>query len=115
MAGGEFRFGTASIYMAGGEPIRLSCTSHKRVITWLRFCEVGSRFSRTSAEFIVRARGKLGLAGSVSCFALDQHHAGDQSYLVLGFQLFCRLARFKVHVPSIGLNNPSKLGSTHWP
>src|SRR6478609_7350368 len=37
MAGGEFRFGTASIYIAGLESIRPPGTSHKRVITWLRF------------------------------------------------------------------------------
>src|SRR3954447_6336192 len=44
MAGGEFRFGTASIYIAGLESIRPRGTSHKRVITWLRFETVRSSF-----------------------------------------------------------------------
>src|SRR3954451_4801546 len=44
MGGGEFRFGTASIYIAGLESIRPRGTSHKRVITWLRFETVRSSF-----------------------------------------------------------------------
>src|SRR3954449_2928108 len=44
MAGGAFRFGTASIYIAGLESIRPRGTSHKRVITWLRFETVRSSF-----------------------------------------------------------------------
>src|SRR4051812_39851071 len=43
MAGGEFRFGTASIYMAEAESIWLPGTSHKCDITWLRFCGVYRR------------------------------------------------------------------------
>jgi hypothetical protein len=37
MAGGEFRFGTASMYMAEHEHIWRQSTSIKKDITWLRF------------------------------------------------------------------------------
>src|SRR5271166_4091953 len=37
IAGGEFRFGTASIYMMKHEHIRTRRTSIKYEITWLRF------------------------------------------------------------------------------
>ncbi len=47
MAGGEFRFGTASIYMVVWVPTRLGSTSHERAITWLRFSMVSSDFSQT--------------------------------------------------------------------
>src|SRR3954463_13003039 len=62
MAGGEFRFGTASIYMAQRDNIQPNRTSQMRVITWTRFRRPQRHFLSTSAAFIVSARGKLGLA-----------------------------------------------------
>src|SRR3954466_6647211 len=61
MAGGEFRFGTASIYMAQRDNIQPNRTSQMRVITWTRFRRPQRHFLSTSAAFIVSARGKLGL------------------------------------------------------
>src|SRR3954452_13653256 len=63
MAGGEFRFGTASIYMAQRDNIQPNRTSQMRVITWTRFRRPQRHFLSTSAAFIVSARGKLGLGG----------------------------------------------------
>src|ERR1700742_3981579 len=62
MAGGEFRFGTASIYMAREEPLRPRSTNHEAVITWPRFGWNRSHFARTSADLTVSTKGKLGLA-----------------------------------------------------
>src|SRR3954452_11037766 len=62
MPGGEFRFGTASIYMAQRANIQPNRTSQMRVITWTRFRRPQRHFLSTSAAFIVSARGKLGLA-----------------------------------------------------
>src|SRR3954447_10378136 len=61
MAGGEFRFGTASIYMAQRDNIQPNRTSQMRVTTWTRFRRPQRHFLSTSAAFIVSARGKLGL------------------------------------------------------
>src|SRR3954465_1482992 len=61
MPGGEFRFGTASIYMAQRANIQPNRTSQMRVITWTRFRRPQRHFLSTSAAFIVSARGKLGL------------------------------------------------------
>src|ERR1700734_726873 len=65
MAGGEFRFGTASIYMAKGEPIRCSGTNHDVVITWPRSGCCSGHSARTFASLVVSARGKLGLGSHV--------------------------------------------------
>src|SRR3954466_13653740 len=62
MAGGEFRFGTASIYMAQRANIQPNRTSQMRVTTWTRFRRPQRHFLSTSAAFIVSARGKLGLS-----------------------------------------------------
>src|SRR3954465_9174429 len=64
MAGGEFRFGTASIYMAQRDNIQPNRTSQMRVITWTRFRRPQRHFLSTSAAFIVSARGKLGLGSA---------------------------------------------------
>src|SRR3954451_16190051 len=64
MAGGEFRFGTASIYMAQRDNIQPNRTSQMRVTTWTRFRRPQRHFLSTSAAFIVSARGKLGLGQS---------------------------------------------------
>src|SRR3954463_5638071 len=66
MAGGEFRFGTASIYMAQRDNIQPNRTSQMRVITWTRFRRPQRHFLSTSAAFIVSARGKLGLGGGTA-------------------------------------------------
>src|SRR4051812_27882277 len=64
MAGGEFRFGTASIYMAQRDNIQPNRTSQMRVTTWTRFRRPQRHFLSTSAAFIVSARGKLGFTAS---------------------------------------------------
>src|SRR5580692_10463871 len=63
MAGGEFRFGTASIYMAKQKPIRFPGTNHQSVITWPRFGQFHDHSAGISAGLIVSTRGKLGLVG----------------------------------------------------
>jgi 4-pyridoxate dehydrogenase len=50
IAGGESRFGTASIYITELDAIRPHGTTHKGVITWLRFWMRRGSFSRTSAD-----------------------------------------------------------------
>src|SRR4051812_6753939 len=60
MAGGEFRLGTDSIYMADDEHIRRKGTSPKFWITWLRFQRKYATLE--SFQLVVRiARRKLGL------------------------------------------------------
>src|ERR1700741_3485199 len=61
MAGGEVRFGTASIYMAAWKSIRSCGTNHISVITWLRHRRFSRHAARTSAGLTVSGRGKLGL------------------------------------------------------
>src|SRR5690348_12813220 len=61
MAGGEFRLGTASIYMAQGDSFRPCRKSRICVNTWTRFRRPQRRSPSTAAAFIVSARGKLGL------------------------------------------------------
>src|ERR1700722_12360030 len=61
MAGGEFRFGTASIYMAKQKPIRFPGTNHQSVITWPRLGQFHNHSAGISAGLIVSTRGKLGL------------------------------------------------------
>src|ERR1700735_460268 len=61
MAGGELRFGTASIYMAKHEHIRRRRTSTKNWITWLRFRPISACISSHFNGLIVMERRKLGL------------------------------------------------------
>src|SRR4029077_15663678 len=63
MAGGEFRFGTASIYMAKQKPIRFPCTNHQSVITWPRLGQFHNHSARISAGLILSTKGTLGLKG----------------------------------------------------
>src|SRR3954447_12306306 len=61
MAGGEFRLGTDSIYMADDGHIRPKGTSLKSWITWLRF-ERKTPGSESFQLLMRIARRKLGLA-----------------------------------------------------
>ena len=61
MAGGEFRLGTASIYMADYEHIRSQRTSVKCWITWLRFRPISGLVARAFNGLAVAGRRKLGL------------------------------------------------------
>src|SRR3954452_18446265 len=73
MAGGEFRLGPDSIYMADDEHIRRKGTSPKFWITWLRFQRKYATLG--SFQLVVRiARRKLGLDPYVS---LSAHTAPD--------------------------------------
>ena len=61
MAGGEFRLGTDSIYMAGYEHGRPLRTSLKIEITWLRFGRQSGRKLSFSKGLIILPSRKLGL------------------------------------------------------
>src|SRR5271166_6148888 len=76
MAGGEFRFGTASIYMTKHGQIRERRTSLKSYITWLRSRPVYQRFSRPFNGLVVFGRRKLSLMLGVTRQQpiLDQPH-----------------------------------------
>src|SRR5271166_2480610 len=68
MAGGEFRLGTDSIYMAEYGQTGLLCTSLKYYITWLRFRRISGALPSDSSGLVVKGRRKLGL-GSLACVA----------------------------------------------
>src|ERR1700722_10087227 len=91
MAGGELRFGTASIYMAKHEHIRRSRTSTKNWITWLRFRPISACVSSHFNGLIVMERRKLGLGGSPS-IAIGNLYSVDRLG-ALGFFLFVNLGR----------------------
>jgi len=59
--GGEFRLGTASIYMAEYEHTRHRRTSVKSWITWLRFRPVPGHIARPIKGLAATGRRKLGL------------------------------------------------------
>src|SRR6186997_2886601 len=61
MAGGEFRLGTDSIYMAEYGQTDPPCTSIKYYITWLRFRRISGRVPSDSSGLVVKRRRKLGV------------------------------------------------------
>jgi hypothetical protein len=62
MAGGEFRFGTDSIYMARHQHRPPESTSAKIWITWLHYGCVSGAIASLFNTIAVFRRGKLGLA-----------------------------------------------------
>src|SRR4051812_24012861 len=95
MAGGEFRFGTASIYMAQRDNIQPNRTSQMRVITWTRFRRPQRHFLSTSAAFIVSARGKLGLAHRLRRLVTEDFYV-------------CTACRYAVTVPIADISRQRK-------
>src|ERR1700730_12765833 len=66
MAGGEFRLGTASIYMAEAEHTASASTSPKFCITWLHFRPIYRHLASPINGLPTVARRKLGLVRWVS-------------------------------------------------
>src|SRR5690348_5785940 len=61
MAGGEFRFGTDSIYMARHQHSRPHRTSTKTWITWLRVRALPAPVANLLKAFAIEGSRKLGL------------------------------------------------------
>src|SRR5690348_17020616 len=66
MAGGEFRFGTDSIYMARHQHRPPESTSAKIWITWLHYGCVSGPIASLFNTIAVFRRGKLGLMTTVA-------------------------------------------------
>src|ERR1700755_1490349 len=79
MAGGEFRFGTDSIYMARHQHRPPESTSAKIWITWLHYGCVSGPIASLFNTIAVFRRGKLGIACACSAAAGLSTSAHDQT------------------------------------
>src|SRR6185437_13396832 len=79
MAGGEFRFGTDSIYMARHQHRPPESTSAKIWITWLHYGCVSGPIASLFNTIAVFRRGKLGL-DDCQAFDFAPHLIGRRTY-----------------------------------